>query len=106
GVPRLQGPRDGRRPRSAGGGGPRSVRRKQSLARGSGRAVRRPRLPQRPQPVESVMPAWAWLAAGIFYACVVLFVMALCRAAAIGDQQAERAHAEHERRQAEEWEAA
>lgn len=54
------------------------------------------------------MPAWAWLAIGIFYACVVLFVLGLCRAAAIGDEQAERAHAEHERRQAEaeEWEAA
>ena len=53
------------------------------------------------------MPAWAWLAA-LFYICVALFVMALCRAAAIGDEQAERAHAEHERRQAEaeEWEAA
>ena len=52
------------------------------------------------------MPAWASLAA-LFYICVALFVMALCRAAAIGDQQAERAHAEHKRRQAEaeEWEA-
>jgi hypothetical protein len=47
------------------------------------------------------MPAWAWLAAGIFYACVILLVLGLCRAAAIGDQQAERAHAEHKRRQAE-----
>ena len=48
-----------------------------------------------------------WLiAAVLFYVCVAVFVMALCRAAAIGDEQAERAHAEHKRRQAEEWEAA
>ena len=50
-----------------------------------------------------------WLIAGAFCVLVVwLFGWSLCRAAAVGDEQAERAHAEHERRQteAEEWEAA
>jgi len=53
------------------------------------------------------MPAWAWAGIAAFYTLCALFILGLCRAAAIGDQQAERAHAEHERRQAEaeEWEA-